>query len=131
MTYSHFQAHPLACAASLAVQRVVVSDNLLQNCRIQGKYLESLLKERLQGPNALAAPFTFDIRGGGGFWGIEFDFSCPPPEAPKVKGEGFGIVVQARCLEKVRIPFPVMPRRSSDLLLPGINYNWHGWGGKY
>ena len=34
-----FQAHPLACAAALAVQKVIKDENLLQNCRIQGAYL--------------------------------------------------------------------------------------------
>ena len=42
--------------------------------RKQGGYLQRLLQERLRGPNSLARPYTFDIRGGGGFWCVEFDF---------------------------------------------------------
>ena len=33
------QAHPLACAASLAVQNVIEEEKLLENIRIQGTYL--------------------------------------------------------------------------------------------
>lgn len=60
---------------------------------------EKLLKERLEGPNALAAPFTFDIRGGGGFWAIEFDFEGPKASHIALK-EPFAMVVQARALKK-------------------------------
>jgi 4-aminobutyrate aminotransferase-like enzyme len=63
-----FQANPLSCAAALAVQKEIAAHDLLANCRTQGQYLESLLQERLHSANALARPFTFDIRGGGGFW---------------------------------------------------------------
>ena len=59
------QAHPIACAASLAVQKVIKADGLLELCRVRGEYLHSLLKERLLGPNSITAPTTFDIRGGG------------------------------------------------------------------
>ncbi|KAJ6513202.1 PLP-dependent transferase [Mycena sanguinolenta] len=94
-----YQANPLACAASLAVQKVIRDENLLENCRIQGAYLEKLLKARLQGPNSLSAPFTFDIRGGGGFWGIEFDFDCPEAATLDFKGEQFAMLVQAHALK--------------------------------
>ncbi|TFK57643.1 PLP-dependent transferase [Heliocybe sulcata] len=95
-----YQANPLACAASLAVQKVIIEENLLENCRTQGAYLERLLRERLQSPNAAAAPFTFDIRGGGGFWGIEFDFTAPEASRVNFRGQAFAILVQARALEK-------------------------------
>jgi E3 ubiquitin-protein ligase TRIP12 len=59
---------------------------------------EKLLLEGLRGPNALAAPFIFDIRGGGGFWGIEFDGFDNNPDYD-LKGEGFAMLVQARALD--------------------------------
>lgn len=77
------------------MQKVISQDNLLENCRAQGEYLSSLLKERLQGPNTIAASYTFDIRGGGLFWGIEFDF----PAEVEDKTKSFGMLVQARALE--------------------------------
>ncbi|KAJ7274348.1 pyridoxal phosphate-dependent transferase [Mycena haematopus] len=94
-----YQANPLVCAASLAVQKVIRDENLLENCRIQGAYLEKLLQARLQGPNSLSAPFTFDIRGGGGFWGVEFDFDCPEAATLDFKGQHFAMLVQAHALE--------------------------------
>lgn len=94
-----YQAHPVACAASFAVQKVIEEENLLENLRTQGTYLESLLRSRLTSPNARAAPFVFDIRGGGGFWGIEFDFTGPEAERIDLQGKQFGLLVQARALE--------------------------------
>ncbi|KAG6853891.1 hypothetical protein C0991_000356 [Blastosporella zonata] len=92
-----YQGQPLACATALAVQEVIETENLLENIRIQGAYLESLLQVGLRGPNALAAPYTFDIRGGGGFWGLEFDFT----NASNLDfgKEAFAMRVQARALE--------------------------------
>ncbi len=94
------QAHPLACAASLAVQKVIANENLLANARTQGAYLSSLLHARLLSPNCIAAPYIFDIRGAGCWWGIEFDFESP--SAPKVdfKGKSFAVLVQQRALDK-------------------------------
>lgn len=94
------QAHPLACAASLAVQKVIAGENLLENARVQGDYLGSLLRKRLQSPNALAAPFVFDVRGGGAWWGVEFDFTGPEASMIDFKGGKFGLLAQTRCLEK-------------------------------
>lgn len=71
----------------------------MANVREQGSYLEKVLRERLQGSNSLAKPYTFDIRGGGGFWGIEFDFSSPEATKVDFKGGHFGLLVQAKCLE--------------------------------
>ncbi|THH00618.1 hypothetical protein EW026_g1950 [Hermanssonia centrifuga] len=95
-----YQAHPLACAASLAVQKVIANENLLANARTQGAYLSSLLHARLLSPNCIAAPYIFDIRGAGCWWGIEFDFESP--SAPKVdfKGKSFAVLVQQRALDK-------------------------------
>lgn len=67
-----YQAHPLAVAASLAVQDVIEEEGLLEKASQVGVKLERLLNEQLTGPHAIAAPYIFDIRGGGCFWGIEF-----------------------------------------------------------
>lgn len=67
LSHGHtFQAHPLACAAALAVQRIVRRDGLLNNVRQQGVVLERLLREHI-------APLQFvgDVRGRGLFWGVE------------------------------------------------------------
>jgi adenosylmethionine-8-amino-7-oxononanoate aminotransferase len=61
-----YQAHPMACAAALAVQQVIAEEGLVENVRRQGAVLESLLTERL-GNHAHVG----DIRGRGLFHAIE------------------------------------------------------------
>jgi adenosylmethionine-8-amino-7-oxononanoate aminotransferase len=61
-----YNGHPLACAAALAVQRVVRREDLLANVRAQGEYLAARLHERFD-PN----PFVGDIRGRGLLQAIE------------------------------------------------------------
>ena len=99
-TCNFSQAHPLACAASLAVQKVIVEEDLLENARKQGDYLSSLLREKLLSPNSISAPYIFDIRGAGCWWGIEFDFDGPQCRKLDLKGEKFAIAVQQRALDK-------------------------------
>src|SRR5437016_608457 len=56
--HSHtYMGHPLACAAALAVQRVIRRDNLLANVRSQGAHLARRLKERFGNH-----PFVGDVR---------------------------------------------------------------------
>ncbi|PLB33759.1 aminotransferase, class III [Aspergillus candidus] len=62
-----YQGHPISCAAALAVQKIIKRDNLLENVRAMGAYLEERLRDTLGGH-----PFVGDIRGKGLFWGIEF-----------------------------------------------------------
>ncbi len=81
--HSHtFMGHPLACAAALAVQRVMRRDDLLANVRAQGAYLARRLKERLGNH-----PFVGDVRGRGLFQGIELvaDRGSKEPFDPKLK----------------------------------------------
>ena len=94
-----YQAHPLACAAALAVQNVIESENLLENCRTTGSLLEKNLQEALSGPNKLASPYVFDIRGQGGFWAIEFDVDQDSAPKLNLKGQRFALLVQARALQ--------------------------------
>ncbi|KAI0831829.1 PLP-dependent transferase [Trametes gibbosa] len=96
-----YQATPLSCAAALAVQRVIVAEDLLANVQRIGPLLGERLRTRLLGPNALAAPYVFDVRGGGAWWGIEFDFESPAGERLdfKTAGGNFALAVQARALE--------------------------------
>jgi adenosylmethionine-8-amino-7-oxononanoate aminotransferase len=62
-----FQAHPTACAAALAVQRIIKRDNMLDNVRAMGQCLESELRQQLG-----HLPYVGDIRGRGLFWAVEF-----------------------------------------------------------
>ncbi|TYL88553.1 aspartate aminotransferase family protein [Bradyrhizobium cytisi] len=61
-----YLAHPLACAAALAVQDVIREDNLLDRVKERGKQLEQRLTERFGNHRHVG-----DIRGRGLFWAIE------------------------------------------------------------
>ncbi|TYO61775.1 aspartate aminotransferase family protein [Bradyrhizobium hipponense] len=61
-----YMAHPLACAAALAVQDVIREDRLLDYVKERGKQLEQHLVERFGNHR-----YVGDIRGRGLFWAIE------------------------------------------------------------
>lgn len=82
------------------MQKVIADEDLLANARTQGAYLSSLLRERLLSPNSVAAPYIFDIRGAGMWWGIEFDFDGPECRNLELKGQTFAVAVQQRALDK-------------------------------
>jgi adenosylmethionine-8-amino-7-oxononanoate aminotransferase len=84
--HSHtYMGHPLACAAALAVQRVIRRDKLLENVRQQGAYLSRRLELRFANH-----PFVGDVRGRGLFQGIELvaDRDSKKPFDSKVKLHG-------------------------------------------
>jgi adenosylmethionine-8-amino-7-oxononanoate aminotransferase len=60
-----YQGHPVACAASLEVQKQVREQNLMSNVMKMGDLLENGLKKKL-GDH----PHVGDIRGKGLFWGV-------------------------------------------------------------
>ena len=61
-----YLGHAVACAAALAVQRVIQRDGLLQQVRERGDHLQRLLTQAFG-----SHPHVGDIRGRGLFWGIE------------------------------------------------------------
>src|SRR6478736_9589714 len=61
-----YLAHPLACAAALAVQDVIREDGLLERVKERGKQLEQRLTERFGNHRHVG-----DTRGRGLFWAIE------------------------------------------------------------
>jgi adenosylmethionine-8-amino-7-oxononanoate aminotransferase len=62
-----YQAHPVACAAALEVQRIIREDNLIANVQAMGRRLETALQERFGNHRHVG-----DIRGRGLFWALEF-----------------------------------------------------------
>jgi adenosylmethionine-8-amino-7-oxononanoate aminotransferase len=62
-----YQAHPVACAAAVAVQQVIAEEHLLENVQAMGRRLEAGLTERLGNHRHIG-----DIRGRGLFWAVEF-----------------------------------------------------------
>lgn len=85
-----YMAHPLACAAALAVQRILHEQNLLENVRTQGARLKARLAMQM-GDH----PHVGDIRGRGLFCGVELvaDRDSKAPFDPalrlhsRIKGE--------------------------------------------
>ncbi|MDB5638992.1 MAG: aspartate aminotransferase family protein [Bradyrhizobium sp.] len=81
--HSHtYTGHPLACAAALAVQRVIRRDDLLANVKKQGEHLARRLQERFGNH-----PFIGNVRGRGLFHGLEIgaDRGTKEPFDPKRK----------------------------------------------
>jgi adenosylmethionine-8-amino-7-oxononanoate aminotransferase len=62
-----YQAHPVACAAALEVQRIIREDRLVENVAAMGQRLENALQERFGNHRHVG-----DIRGRGLFWALEF-----------------------------------------------------------
>jgi adenosylmethionine-8-amino-7-oxononanoate aminotransferase len=74
--------HPVACAAALAVQRVLVRDRLVERCARQGARLRAELDEAFR-----YHPYVGDVRGRGLFQAIELvaDRSSREPFDPALK----------------------------------------------
>jgi adenosylmethionine-8-amino-7-oxononanoate aminotransferase len=77
-----YLGHAIACAAALAVQRVIVEEGLLARVRETGARLEGELRRALGGH-----PNVGDIRGRGLFWGVELvaDRATRAPFDPAAK----------------------------------------------
>src|SRR5262249_45494729 len=75
-----YQAHPVACAAALAVQTIIRDDDLLPRVRSAGERLAAGLRARLGQHTHVG-----DIRGRGLFWALEFvaDRETRRPFEPK------------------------------------------------
>ncbi|MHB1249378.1 MAG: aspartate aminotransferase family protein, partial [Polaromonas sp.] len=77
-----YLGHPVACAAALAVQKVIERDGLLARVRESGARLQGLLRDAFG-----AHPNIGDVRGRGLFWGIELvrDRATKAPFDPALK----------------------------------------------
>ncbi len=77
-----YSAHAIACAAALAVQRVIREEGLLQRVVNQGRYLQECLQERFGGH-----PHVGEIRGRGLLQAIELvrDRSSKAPFDPTLR----------------------------------------------
>ncbi len=77
-----YMAHPIACAAALAVQDAIRDENLLANVTLQGDRLARRLKDRFG-----QHPHVGDIRGRGLLFAIELvtDRPTKAPFAPSAK----------------------------------------------
>lgn len=62
-----YQAHPVSCAAGLAVQRVVQREELIERVASLGETLGDMIKAAFSD-----CQYVGDIRGRGFFWSLEF-----------------------------------------------------------
>jgi adenosylmethionine-8-amino-7-oxononanoate aminotransferase len=61
-----YLGHAVACAAALAVQKVILRDGLLPQVRARAEVFHAQLRQAFEGH-----PHVGDIRGRGLFWGLE------------------------------------------------------------
>ena len=95
-----YQAHPVSCAASLTVQKIIKRDGLLERCQKMGKVLQKMLMAELG-----TCKYVGNIRGRGLFWGIEFvqNKQTREPFDPKL---AFGPRFQERVFERGVAVYP-------------------------
>ncbi|KEY70569.1 hypothetical protein S7711_02722 [Stachybotrys chartarum IBT 7711] len=86
-----YQAHPVGCAAALAVHRIIARDGLVAAAGARGAWLGAELRRALA-----AAKYVGNVRGRGLFWAVEFvaDRATRRPFAPGSRP--FGVAVQER-----------------------------------
>ena len=96
-----YMAHATACAAALAVQRVIDRERLLPKVERQGKLLMDALQSRLG-----QHPHVGDIRGRGLFLGVEFvrDRDSKEPFDP---GEKLNLRVKQAAMERGLLLYPM------------------------
>jgi adenosylmethionine-8-amino-7-oxononanoate aminotransferase len=100
MTGHTYSGHTTACAAALAVQRIVQRDSLVERVRKNGEVLKARLGEVLGGFDAVG-----DIRGRGYLIGIEF-VRDRASKQPFPAGRGASIDVARRAFEDGLIVYP-------------------------
>lgn len=95
-----YMAHATACAAALAVHRVVAEENLLTNVRARGEQLMGELHQRLS-----EHPHVGEIRGRGLFVGLELvaEREAKRPFAPEL---GLYARIKRTALERGLLVYP-------------------------
>ncbi|KAF5866897.1 hypothetical protein ETB97_008702 [Aspergillus alliaceus] len=95
-----YQAHPVSCAAALAVQQIVRRENLVARCAALGQLLEQQLRTELTDCLSVG-----DIRGRGLFWAVEFvqNRSTKATFDPTVR---FGLRVQRAAFDRGLAVYP-------------------------
>jgi adenosylmethionine-8-amino-7-oxononanoate aminotransferase len=101
MTGHTFTGHTLACAAGVAVQRIVARDRLVERVAAEGPRLMQRLRQRLGDIAALG-----DLRGRGFFIGLEFvaDRAAKTPFPPELALHNR---IRLRSLENGLICYPM------------------------
>jgi adenosylmethionine-8-amino-7-oxononanoate aminotransferase len=101
MTGHTFTGHTLACAAGVAVQRIVARDSLVERVGQDGPLLLTQLRKRLCNLDALG-----DVRGRGFFIGLEF-VADRTSKIPLASSLALHHKIRARSLENGLICYPM------------------------
>jgi hypothetical protein len=95
-----FTSHTLACAAGLAVQRIIERDQLVERVCADGPRLKRMIEERLGDVEQVG-----DIRGRGFFVGLEL-VAEPVTKRPFPAAEGVHLRVREHALDNGLICYP-------------------------
>jgi adenosylmethionine-8-amino-7-oxononanoate aminotransferase len=96
-----YLAHPVACAAALAVQRVIERDGLLLNVQLRGRTFARMMRDRFS-----AHPHVGDIRGRGLFWAVEL-VEDRATKAPFDPGARLHARVKRECMAQGLMTYPM------------------------
>jgi adenosylmethionine-8-amino-7-oxononanoate aminotransferase len=100
MTGHTFSGHTAACAAGLAVQRIIERDRLLERIRIAGAAFQTALRESLARFDEVG-----DVRGRGYFIGVEL-VQDPRTRAPFPQARGLSYDIGRRAFADGLICYP-------------------------
>lgn len=95
-----FTGHTAACAAGLAVQRVMLRDGLIEHVKSRGTMLKNAIREALAGFEEVG-----DVRGRGYFIGVEL-VRNRTTKTPFPRERGLSLEIGARCFEDGLICYP-------------------------
>jgi len=101
MTGHTFTGHTLACAAGVAVQKIIARDELIERVARDGARLKQMLSDRMGD-----LPMLGDIRGRGFFVGLEF-VADRETRVPFPAELGLHLRIRARSLENGLICYPM------------------------
>ena len=96
-----YLAHPVACAAALAVQRVIERDGLLLNVALRGRSFARMLNDHFS-----THPHVGDIRGRGLFWAVEL-VEDRATRAPFDPGARLHARVKRECMAQGLMTYPL------------------------
>jgi adenosylmethionine-8-amino-7-oxononanoate aminotransferase len=122
MTGHTYSGHTAACAAGLAVQRIIERDSLLSRVRVTGQALQSALREALGRFDEVG-----DVRGRGFFIGVEL-VRDPVSKAPFPAERRLSREIARRAFENGLICYPCAGHLSADrgdtlIVAPPYNAN--------
>lgn len=120
LTGHTYSGHTAACAAGLAVQRIIERDSLLSRVRVTGQALQSALREALGRFDEVG-----DVRGRGFFIGVEL-VRDPVSKAPFPAERGVSREIARRAFENGLICYPCaghLSGESGDTVIVAPPYN--------